>query len=70
MKKYFKIIIPIILILLAVLYTYYVRPIVDDELYNYGFSVSILKGLVPYKDFNMIIPPFFSYIFSIILLLF
>lgn len=62
MKKYLKIIIFIGLIILTIGYTYYVRPIVDDELFNYGFANNIINGLIPYKDFNMIIPPLFSYL--------
>ena len=45
------------MLVLTVLYTYYFRPIVDDELYNYGFGFNIATGLIPYKDFSMIIPP-------------
>lgn len=62
MKKYLKIIIFILLIALTVGYTYYVRPLVDDELFNYGFAKNIIEGLIPYKDFNMIIPPLFHYL--------
>ena len=69
-KKYKKIIIGLILIILTVAYTYYVRPIVDDELYNYGFSFNITEGLIPYKDFNMIITPLFNYLLALILKIF
>lgn len=69
-KRIFKIIILILLVVLTVLYTYYFRPIVDDELYNYGFSYNIISGLIPYKDFNMIIPPLFNYLLASILLIF
>lgn len=69
-KKIFKIIILIILVVLTVAYTYYFRPLVDDELYNYGFSYNIINGLIPYKDFNMIIPPLFHYFLANILLIF
>lgn len=62
MKKYKKIIFAVSLIIITILYSYYVRPIVDDELFNYGFGKNILDGLIPYKDFNMIIPPLFSYV--------
>ena len=73
MKKNKKIITIIILLLLTILSTYYtykIRPIVDDELYNFGFSKSILEGRIPYLDFNMIIPPIFPYILSIFLKIF
>ena len=42
----------------------------DDELFNYGFAYNILNGLVPYRDFNMIIPPLFNYLLAGILKLF
>lgn len=70
MKKYLKVIIFIGLISLTVGYTYYVRPVVDDELFNFGFAKSILEGLIPYKDFNMIIPPLFNYLLVPILSIF
>ena len=59
-----------ILFIFSVVYTYFFREIVDDELYNYGFAKSILDGRIPYVDFNMIIPPVFPYLVSIFLKLF
>lgn len=41
-----------------------------DSIWNYGFSYSISKGQIPYKDFTMIIPPFFNFIMAIGLVLF
>ena len=41
-----------------------------DEVWNYGFSYNISKGLVPYKDFNMIVTPLFSFISSFFILIF
>ena len=70
MNKYFKFIILIILITITVGYTYYVRPVIDDELYNYGYAISILDGLIPYKDFNMIVTPLFHYLLVPIFALF
>ena len=69
-NKIFKIAILTILVALTVSYTYYFRPLVDDELYNYGFSYNIINGLIPYKDFNMIIPPLFNYLLASLLLIF
>jgi len=69
-KKYVKMIFCLLMLLLTLAYTYYFMPIVDDELYNYGFSYSIINGLVPYKDFNMIVPPMFSYILASLLKIF
>lgn len=70
MKKYLKVIIFIVLISITVGYIYYIRPLVDDELFNYGFAKNILDGLIPYKDFNMIIPPLFHYLLVPLLAIF
>ena len=69
-KNLKTILLGIVMLILTVLYTYYFRPIVDDELYNYGFGFNIINGLIPYKDFSMIIPPLFSYIVAFILKIF
>lgn len=36
-----------------------------DEIWNYGFSNNLYNGLIPYKDFNMVITPFFPWLISI-----
>ena len=36
----------------------------NDEIWNYGFSNNIYKGLVVYKDFNMVITPLYPFIMS------
>lgn len=36
-----------------------------DVLWNYGFSYAISRGEIPYKDFNMIITPFYPILMSI-----
>ena len=38
-----------------------------DELWNYNFARNIADGLLPYKDFNMVITPLLSIICGIIL---
>ena len=35
-----------------------------DGVWGYGFSYNIASGLVPYKDFNMVIGPLYSILFS------
>lgn len=69
-KKILNIIFYLLIITVTVIYTYKIRCIVDDELFNYGFAKNILDGLTPYKDFNMIIPPLFAYITSLVLKIF
>ena len=49
-KKLFLIILGCVLFVFGVWYLYYFRPIVDDELFSYGFAKSILDGRIPYLD--------------------
>lgn len=39
-----------------------------DEIWSYGFAYNIANGLIPYRDFNMIVPPVFAIIFSFFLI--
>lgn len=55
----------LVLFLLFLLWNLIIQPIDYDEIYNYGFSVSLYQGLIPYKDFNMVIPPFFNFLLSL-----
>ena len=41
-----------------------------DELWNYNFASNISNGLVPYKDFNMVVTPLLSMVSGIILSIF
>lgn len=41
-----------------------------DEIWNYGFTYNISKGLIPYKDFNMITTPLFPMLGALFLKLF
>lgn len=41
-----------------------------DAIWNYGFSYSIARGQIPYRDFTMIIPPLYNFIMSIGLIIF
>ena len=41
-----------------------------DEVWNYGFAYSIYNGLIPYKDFNMIITPLFPFLLAFFMLIF
>lgn len=70
MKKYLKIIIFFLLTILTIYYTYSLRAVIDDELYNYGFAKNIVDGLIPYQDFNMIVPPLLHYILALFLKIF
>lgn len=41
-----------------------------DQVYNYGFSYAVSRGEVPYRDFNMIIPPLGAFVYAIPFMLF
>ena len=41
-----------------------------DGVWGYGFSYNIANGMIPYKDFNMVIGPFYSIIFSFFIKIF
>jgi hypothetical protein len=57
-----------ILFFAAILSNIILNPINDlDEIWNYNFARNISNGLVPYRDFNMIITPFTAMITGIIL---
>ena len=72
MKKIIlKISVFFLLMCFATIYSYYLTNLYSlDEIWNYGFAKNILDGLIPYKDFNMIIPPLFPYITSFVLKIF
>ena len=37
----------------------------QDQIWVYGFSYNIARGLIPYKDFNMVIGPLYSWLFAL-----
>lgn len=70
-KQFLKIIIFIILVVIATVYPFYCTNLYSyDEVWNFGFAKSILDGLIPYKDFSLIVPPIFPYLTSIIIKIF
>lgn len=59
-----------IIFILTLLYNLICNEISNDEVWNYGFAYNISKGLIPYKDFNMVITPFFPLLGAIFLTVF
>ena len=41
------------------------KAVTNDNVWTYGFSYNIAKGLIPYKDFNMVIGPLYSLLCSV-----
>lgn len=64
-KSYKSLILIIFLFLLFLLFNLTLLPTNLDEIWNYGFSHNLYSGLIPYKDFNMIITPFYPFIMSL-----
>ena len=51
-------------------YTYFFRNLFTDEIWCYGFGYNIASGLVPYRDFNMIVTPFYSFVVALFIIIF
>ena len=58
----------IIIFILTFLFTI-LNKVTYDEIWNYGFSYNIANGLMPYRDFNMVLTPLYPFIGSLFLIL-
>ena len=67
MKKLYKYITFIVLFILFLLFNLIISPLNLDEIWSYGFSYNIANGLIPYKDFNMVITPFYPILMALFL---
>ena len=57
-----------LILFLIILSTILLKPLDDlDEIWNYNFARNIATGLIPYKDFNIVVTPLLSIICGIIL---
>lgn len=65
-KKIYFIIMAILLIIFGCIF----RNNNMDDIWNYGFSYNIAKGAIPYKDFNMVVMPFYSLLMALPLKIF
>ena len=68
-KKYIAIELLCIFIV-TLLYNLICNPVILDEIWNYGFTYNIANGLIPYKDFNMVITPFYPFLGALFLIIF
>lgn len=55
----------IIIYILILGYCLYIAPLTSNDIWNYGFSYGIVKGEVLYRDFNLVIGPFYPLFMSI-----
>lgn len=60
----------VLLFFTFLIFTLIISPMNIDEIWNYGFSYNIYKGLVPYRDFNMVLTPFYPMFMSLFLHIF
>lgn len=71
MKKKLGLILVFVFITLYILFFNLILiPINGDEVWSYGFTYNISLGLVPYRDFNMVITPFYPALMSLFFLIF
>lgn len=64
MKKYKNWFFFGLLFILFLFWNLFITELYADEVWNYGFSYSIYRGLLPYKDFNMVITPFYPFLMA------
>ena len=64
-----EIIIFITIFILIFFINYFLVGLTTDEIMSYGFSRNIANGMIPYKDFGMVILPFFSLFHGLFLLI-
>jgi len=65
-----KIIYILIIYILCFTYSFFISTVYNDEIWNYGFAYNISKGLIPYKDFNLIVTPLYSFLAAIFIKIF
>lgn len=69
-KKIFYIFLVILCFIFSFLFLLFIQPVVGDAIWNYGFSYNITNGMIPYKDFNLVITPLYSFLGSFFVKLF
>ena len=60
----------LLLFIFVLIWNVFLCKLNTDEIWNYGFAHSIYSGLIPYKDFNMVITPMYPMIMSFFFLFF
>lgn len=69
-KNKYQILELIIIFIITLFFNLICNNPVHDEIWNYGFAYNIANGLIPYKDFNMVITPLFPIMGALFLTLF
>ena len=69
-KSKYPIIELLTIFVLTLIFNLMCNTLVHDEVWNYGFSYNIATGLIPYKDFNMVITPLFPILGALFMITF
>lgn len=69
-KIIFSIILFFLVFLISFIMTYVLTPITFDEVWIYGFTYNVSKGMVIYRDFNVVTTPLYYFIGSIFIKIF
>ena len=60
----------LLIFIITLLFNLLCNEVTHDEVWNYGFAYNIYTGLIPYKDFNMVITALYPMINALILKMF
>lgn len=60
-----KIVFVIVMFFIFFIWNIFLVPLNLDEVWNYGFAHNMYKGLIPYKDFNMVLTPLYPFFMSL-----
>lgn len=55
----------VVIFLLILIFNLICNPLNLDEVWNYGFANNLYRGLIPYKEFNMVLTPFYPFFMSL-----
>ena len=69
-KEIIKTILLILLFVLLIFYSMMIKQYFCDEIWEYGYGYNIATGLVPYRDFNMVVTPLFPFFIAIFIKIF
>ena len=69
-KKYGLILVLVFMFFYFLFFNLILMPTIDDEIWNYGFAYDISLGLIPYRDFNMVITPLYPALMALFFLIF
>lgn len=60
----------ILMFIIVLIFNMFLIDLTLDDLWNFGFAYNISTGLIPYRDFNMVITPLYPMIMSFFLFIF